>query len=280
MVVLAALSMVLVLAFAALAIDIGLLTHDRRDLQNSADAMALAGASQIRADGTTNDVAESMAEDWGSKNHVTDAEITSITFNDSCSGANVHNSVTVRLSRTDKTVLAGVIGIKSGTVAVCSTAARYSFAGGIGAAPFGVDQKCVYGNDTVPGTNDANEKHAGNTITIKYDSQNDDGASCGPTSGNFWLLGIDSAGAGLPCGSPIPADDEERKLREAICFGAITPLCTDDTLPDEACDTTVDTETGVVQSITDSLNYILQNAPENCDTMAKIITPLTPPTVT
>ena len=41
--VLAALAMVVILGFAAMAIDVGLFLHERRELQNAADAAALAG---------------------------------------------------------------------------------------------------------------------------------------------------------------------------------------------------------------------------------------------
>ena len=112
-------------------------------------------------------------------------------------------------------------------------------------APFGVEDDCVYGPDGLANTDDAGEMNSGSVITIKYDSKNDDGVSCGSNTGNFWTLAIDESGAGENCGSPIPGDEATRKLKEAICFGAITPLCTPAAAAmGEDCETSVDTQTG------------------------------------
>src|SRR5688572_13453512 len=88
------------MAFAALAIDVGFLTHERRDLQNGADAMALAGGSQLKATGDKGHPAaltEAMA--WATKNNVPAAEVTSIDFDITCSGESVANTITVKLNR-------------------------------------------------------------------------------------------------------------------------------------------------------------------------------------
>ncbi len=271
-VILAAFTMVVVIGFAALAIDIGSLTYERRDLQNGADAMALAGGSQLTVGTTGNSAADTVARSWATKNNVDNAEITSITFNQTCSGANEPNIITVRLRRSKQTFLASVIGIDTMSTSVCATARRFSQGGGAGVAPFGVENDCIYGPDETPGNGD-DWSEPGDWITIKYDSQDgNDANGCGANTGNFWLLGIDVPGTGNPCGSPEPADDELRKLREAICFGALTPLCTPEAVTEgEECETTVETQTGNVISIKDSLNYVITNAPENCDTIAEIV---------
>ena len=277
MLVMAALAMTLVLAFAALTIDVGSLTQERRDIQNDADAMALAGASQIKASGTGNSAAEAIARTWATKNSVANSEIIGITFGTTCSGESVANTITVRLQREQPTFLFRILGVDEADVGACATAARYSAGGGIGMAPFGVEDDCVYGPDGLANTDDAGEMNSGSVITIKYDSQNDDGVGCGSNTGNFWTLAIDESGAGENCGSPIPGDEETRKLKEAICFGAITPLCTPAVAAlGEDCETSVDTQTGnQVGGVRSSVVYLVDNVPDACDTLAEIVTPVT-----
>jgi hypothetical protein len=295
-VILTAFVMVAVLAFAGLAIDGGFMMQERRNMQNAADAMALAGASQIKADGSavSKSAARAEALKWADNNGLTPEEraAAQIVFDESCPDRDgnvesIANSITVRIQRTETAFLMQAVadllneGELNTTVGACATAAGFSLGGSVGAAPFGVDQKCVYGDDAIPETNDTNEKHPGDTITIKYDSQTENGAVCDAGSGNFWLLAIDDSGAGEPCGSPVPAEDEERKLREAICFGAITPLCTPGAIEEgETCEASVDTQTGNVASIKSSLNYVLDNVPSECDTMAEIIGSTAPYAVT
>jgi hypothetical protein len=275
-VILAAFTMVVVFGFAALAVDIGSLTHERRDLQNAADAMALAGGSQLTTTSAGNSPAQAEAMKWADKNGLSTTEKANaqISFNQTCSGANKPNIITVRLERSKQTFLASVIGIDTMSTSVCATARRFSSAGGAGVAPFGVENDCIYGPDETSGNGD-DWSEPGDWIIIKYDSSagNDgDENGCGANVGNFWLLAIDAPGGGDNCGSPIPADSEERQLKEAICFGAITPLCTPAAVVEgEECETTVDTQTGNVNSIKDSLNYVVNNAPENCDTIDEIV---------
>ena len=112
-IVLAAGAMVVVLGFTALAIDIGFFAHTKRDLQNDADAMALAGAQEIPDPGLAN----SKAREWGTKNGVDlGSEVLSIEFGTTCSGATEPNTITVRLERSQPTFLARVLGITSGTM--------------------------------------------------------------------------------------------------------------------------------------------------------------------
>jgi len=274
-VILAAFTMVVVIGFAALAIDIGSLTRERRDLQNAADAMALAGGSQLTTTTSGNAAAQAIAEDWAELNGLSAAERASAEFNfaTTCSGASAPNIITVRLERSKPTFLAGVLGIDSMETSVCATARRFSSGGGTGVAPFGVEDDCIYGPDETPGNGD-DWSEPGDWIIIKYDSKDNEGDAngCGHNTGNFWLLGIDSPGAGPNCGSPEPADSELRKLKEAICFGAITPLCTPAAAAlGEDCETTVDTQTGNVTSIKSSLDYVIDNVPDNCDTIAEIV---------
>jgi hypothetical protein len=68
-------SMAALLGFTAMAIDVGLAYQDRRDLQNDADAAALAGVAYLPSDPAT---AEDKAEEWLTKNEVTPDQVTGI----------------------------------------------------------------------------------------------------------------------------------------------------------------------------------------------------------
>jgi uncharacterized membrane protein len=73
--VVAALVMAVVMGFTALAIDVGLFFEERRDNQNDADAMALAGVQYLPE---SPDMAMKVAKDWGLKNGVAPTEIVKI----------------------------------------------------------------------------------------------------------------------------------------------------------------------------------------------------------
>jgi hypothetical protein len=63
--ILAIFALAVAFGFVALAIDIGLFYHERRDIQNAVDAAALAGAQELPLDGAT---AEAVARQWAAKN--------------------------------------------------------------------------------------------------------------------------------------------------------------------------------------------------------------------
>jgi hypothetical protein len=71
----AALSMAVLLGFTAMAIDVGMAYQDRRDLQNDADAAALAGSQHLPADP---DQAIDTATDWLALNDIEPGQITDI----------------------------------------------------------------------------------------------------------------------------------------------------------------------------------------------------------
>lgn len=66
MVILFALSLVVIMGMAALAVDVGVLRRANQELFNALDAGALAGASQLPADGAT---AETLALEYAQKNY-------------------------------------------------------------------------------------------------------------------------------------------------------------------------------------------------------------------
>jgi Putative Flp pilus-assembly TadE/G-like len=67
--------MSVLLGFTAMAIDVGLFYEDRRHLQNSADAMALAGVAELPANPAS---AQSKAQQWATNNGIASGEIKKI----------------------------------------------------------------------------------------------------------------------------------------------------------------------------------------------------------
>ena len=265
-VVLAAGAMVVVLGFSALAIDIGFFAHTKRDLQNDADAMALAGAQEIPDEGLAN----SKAQEWETKNGVQPSEVVSIEFGTTCSGLSEPTTITVRLERSQPTFLARALGITSGTIRACATAGRFSLGGGSGAVPWGLEDTCFVGATF------------GQTYTLKYDSQAT-GADCDSQGGNFGAMAVDESGAGPNCTS-IPGPDEERKYRKAICFGAIRDLCSvtatdcsgeagDDCSGSPVADHELCTEPGNMTGPTrDGVEYRMNHTSADCDTWEEVTT--------
>lgn len=107
-IVLMVLSLVVLVAMAALTIDVGSWYRTKRRLQSTADAAALAGAQQLPTPGA----AKSMALDYANKNggDVKGADITvTSTFNP-------NDTINVDAKRTDPGVFTGVIGITDANI--------------------------------------------------------------------------------------------------------------------------------------------------------------------
>jgi Flp pilus assembly protein TadG len=134
MVVMGAIVLVAMLGIAALAIDVGFFLHTKREVQNDADAMALAAVRELP---NTSD-AQAIAMEWADKNSVAGAEIKSIVFGTTCTGESIDGTVTVRLQRTQTTTLAKVVGISSADLKACATARRGQATGGPGLMPLGI----------------------------------------------------------------------------------------------------------------------------------------------
>ena len=102
--IVAALVMAVVMGFVALAIDIGLFYQDRREMQNAADAAALAGVQFLPQSPAT---AIQTARTWAHDNGVTDSEIVKIEVRKT----NVSNdTMYVELSRQFSWIFGRVLG--------------------------------------------------------------------------------------------------------------------------------------------------------------------------
>ncbi len=142
MVLLVAGGMIVVLGFAALAIDLGFMTNSRRSAQNDADSMALAAVQELARRGLSvtdrEASATTEADVWAVKNDVDSSEILSYTFGETCDGTAVADTISVRLQRTQTTFLAGVLGINSAELNVCATARTGMAKAGPGMLPIGL----------------------------------------------------------------------------------------------------------------------------------------------
>lgn len=162
-IVFVALAMTVLLGFAAIVVDVGILYFNRVALSNAADAAALAGVQELPANPRQ---AEAKAVSYAVKNGVEESRITTA-LPDS-------HSIRVTVSRTVPLGFARVFGIASSDVGA-SAKARIGAVGAVwGAAPFVVpDQEFVYGE----------------SYTLKY------GGGEGE-HGNFGGLALGGRGAG------------------------------------------------------------------------------------
>lgn len=138
--VLVAVLLVVLLGFAALAIDIGSLYGERRRMQNAADGAALAGVEELCVwRGGTQESAESaaiaMAQDYASRNGA-DWAIPVPTVN-----SNIDVTLKVTAGRTSNTLFAAVLGPTTAEVAATASATCESPYSGIPMFPLTIKQQ-------------------------------------------------------------------------------------------------------------------------------------------
>jgi uncharacterized membrane protein len=102
--IVAALFMAVVMGFTAMAIDVGMFLEDRRQLQNGADAAALAGVQYLPQQP---DTAISTARQWAANNGIPSSEIQSVTVT-TTSYAN--DTLTVQLNKSFGWIFGRVLG--------------------------------------------------------------------------------------------------------------------------------------------------------------------------
>lgn len=130
--VVATLVMVVILGFAAMAIDVGLFLHERRELQKSADAAALAGVQELPQSSAD---AEQKAAEWAENNGIGDGELEAITVSTTYAD---NDTITVEVKREVPFVFARVLGLTSDTMRADATARVGSPTIGTGAMPWGL----------------------------------------------------------------------------------------------------------------------------------------------
>ncbi len=167
--VLFVLALGVLLGFVAMSIDVGLILHERRSLQNAADAAALAGAIELPESQT---LAGSKAQEWAESNGIdlgAGDEIT-ITVDP------VTNAVEVEVRREASFIFGRALGLTTVDVHASAVAQIGAPASLSGIMPFAVLEDAI--DYTVSPT------------TIKYDANN-------PTTGNFAPLAIDGPGSSI-----------------------------------------------------------------------------------
>lgn len=110
--VLVALVMVVLLCFVALVTNVGALTVTKSDLQNAADAAALAGAQELPDDPSQ---ARIVAQNYSTVNGKP-GDITTVDIGED------NKSITVKISRTESTLFGKLLGSETSTVSADATA--------------------------------------------------------------------------------------------------------------------------------------------------------------
>ncbi|MPZ48487.1 MAG: hypothetical protein GEU75_04100 [Dehalococcoidia bacterium] len=214
-VLLSALVMTVVIAFSAVAIDVGFWLHTRTKLQADADAMAIAGAQMLCGEVSCDTTAITVANSYASKNDLSVSEVVSVAAGVNCAGGTTtnHDWITVRVRRDQEAFLSKILGITDAKIVACATAGKYALGGFEGIVPFGIEDDCL-GTGTF-----------GATYTLKYDSDTGDttASECDGGRGNFGALAVDTSGAGSGCSGGGSGD--ELKFKQALCFGANREVC-------------------------------------------------------
>jgi len=234
---------VVLIGFSALSVDVGALASDKRDLQNAADAMALAGANEL----PNSNNAIATAEEWATKNGVDAEDIDSITVQPQNLPSVPNPKITVVLRRDHEYHLAPVLGIDSSAVEAKAAAIRTSPGGSSGIVPWSVLQSEVDG--TAPG----------DLVTLKYDSRDAE-------NGDFGGMSIDGTGSNDYRDTIKYGSDSVLCSASAVALGCqeTSPECDDAICPTEPGNMTGPTRVGV--------DYRVNNTSSSCDTFEEAFT--------
>jgi len=116
--VLFVLALAVLLGFTAMAIDVGLFLHQRRDLQNDADAAALAGAAYL----PDADLATQKAQEWVAKNFDDGDEV--VKSIEVSSYREPNDRIAVTVEQEVSFVFGRALGLTSDTMGASATAGR------------------------------------------------------------------------------------------------------------------------------------------------------------
>ncbi len=226
--------------FAALAVDLGAYTADRRDLQNAADAIALAAAQELPDESA----AEDVALEWAANNDI-EADWVDLTFTQQSPPSEPNPKVHVEITRDHEFAFARLIGIESTDVSAAAASIRTSPAGGDGVIPLSVTEEALNG---IPWAAE---------VTLKYDSND-------ILEGNTGPIRIDGSGTGN-C-------QTSHSYCDGVKFGAENTVCAagyDDTYCSGP--SVVDTQPGnVVGGTREAINYRMDNTDSQCDTFEEV----------
>lgn len=177
--------LVVLLAMAALVLDVGSWYRAKRAAQSTADAAALAGAQALPDPGT----ASSLAQQYATKNGgIGTGNVTlssQITSND---------SITVNVKRTAPGFFAKIFGVKSVSVGASATARSEAISQAYGVAPITVHYKnpqlhCTGGGNNIRCAPDYGPNYP---TTLTLDDLHSSGGGNG--AGSFGLINLDQGG--------------------------------------------------------------------------------------
>lgn len=221
------------LGMAALAIDLGSFSAERRSLQNAADAIALAAAQELPDQAA----AQTAAADWAETYYdIPAGELTVVTM--PVSATNPNPSVKVTIDRMHEFAFMKALSINDAPIAATATAIKTSPGGLANVVPWAV----------LESTKD--ESEPGETVVLKYDAND-------ASSGNFGAIRLDGSG------SSVYLDSIEGGSSSIIC-STVAPDCgeTSPVCEDAVCET----QTGnMVGSTRDGVDYRIENTSEFCD---------------
>ena len=218
----------------ATAVDLGAFMADRRDLQNAADAVALAASLDLPDE----DAAIAGAQQWAVNNGI-DTDSMTVTIIPQNLPDEPNPKVRVELERDHTFVVAPLIGISSADVKASATAVRTSPGGVGGLMPWSVKDSVQ--NAAVPNQ----------SLVLKYDANDVE-------TGNFGALRIDGNGASV--------------YRDTIEFGSETWLCASGVsgcpYPSQ-----VQTEPGNMTGPTRTgTDYRMEHTTDACDSWLDVVT--------
>jgi len=254
-----ALLLPVLLGMAGMAVDVGKYADERRNLQNAADAIALAASQQMCTpnpnDCSNTTAATTAANAIATKNGINTSDMT-VTY----LGGNTAPKARVSITRNHKFQFIRILGINNKNVSGKAAAAKVSFGGGSGVVPWAVTQSTV------------DQAGVGNLVTMKYDAT-------GANNGNFGAIRIDGSGAATY------RSDVKYGANSFICAVG-TPNCSTGACPGtypSGCAETAPScdgpecspETGnMVGPTKDGVDFRMNNTSTDCDTFAEAFTPV------
>ena len=230
--VLMVLALGVLMGMAALAIDVGMVYEERRDLQNAADAAALAGAQELPS---SPELAVARARTWASNNGIADPDSLVITISTTHSA---NDTISVAVSRAVAYRLAPALGMEGDTVPAAAKARVGSPAGMDRFIPFAVENSVLSGLSP------------GDSAIIKYDSQDQ-------TQGNSLALAF-------------PGNVGASDFRDSIYYGSDQVFCVvGSEYP--GCTSTISTEPGAMVGPTQQgVRNLIQDTSTSCDQFSEV----------
>lgn len=218
---------------SAVAIDLGAYMAARRDLQNAADAIALAASQDL----PENSAALATADSYAGKNGI-ELSAMNVTITAQSLPAEPNPKVRIDLEAEQGFIFARLIGIESAEIEVSATAIRTSPGGSDGVMPWSVLEEVK------------DEADPGDEVVLKYDSDNG-------SNGNFAALALDGNGAS--------------QYEDALKYGSENGLCAAG-VTDCPYASVTDTKPGNMTGPTrDGTDYRLLNTSGACDTWDEVV---------